>query len=84
MPTQRAYRRRYGPVAARPEHAHLAGSGDADAVPAPEGYDMEDTRLAMDTLSPEGHLLAAVQGTGPRECWRALVPAIDAYFNALN
>jgi hypothetical protein len=54
-------------------------------VPSGEaGYEMESTRLAMDALSPEGHLLGAVQGAGPRECWRSLVPAIDPYFNTVS
>jgi hypothetical protein len=52
-------------------------------VPEVDGQ-LETTHFVMDVLSREGHSLGCVQASGPRDCWRALVPAIDAYFNALG
>jgi hypothetical protein len=53
-------------------------------VPSADGVDLSARRLVMDALSPEGHPLGVVQADGPRACWLALVPAIDAYFDALG
>ena len=52
-------------------------------VPDAEGS-LSTTHFVMDVLSPDGHSLGSVQASGPRDCWRALVPAVDAYFDALG